>query len=150
MAHLLDNDAPGIVALVTGGTSGIGREVALALVQRGATVVVVGRSQAKRAALLEAAHKLAVEGCLEVILADLSVLSESQRVASHVLSAYARLDLLVHSAGTRHQSRALTPDGVEVNFAANYLNKFVLTERRLEPPLNLRATYERPINIIIG
>ena len=48
----------GRVCLVTGGTSGIGREAALALAGMGATVLVVGRDRARGEAVVAAAHKV--------------------------------------------------------------------------------------------
>ncbi|WP_102126564.1 SDR family NAD(P)-dependent oxidoreductase [Deinococcus planocerae] len=127
------------VALVTGGTSGIGREVALDLARRGTHVFIVGRDQQRAQEVVRRGN-----GLIEFLAADLSRMSEVRRLASEVLSRTQRLDLLVHSAGVHHLSRELTPEGVEVNFAANYLSRFLLTELLLE-----RLQHSAPARIVV-
>lgn len=122
----------GKTALITGGTSGIGREVALTLARHGAEVVIVGRSQEKGAAVIRVTRAQGAAQPMTFIAADLSDMNEVRRVAAQVLNTQGRLDFLVHSAGVHHMERTLTPDGVEYNFAANYLCRFLLTNLLLE------------------
>lgn len=123
---------PDKVALVVGGNSGIGREVALTLAGRGTKVIIVGRSREKGEAVVRAAQEQGAQGPITFMSADLSVMAEVTRVAQQVICAHDRLDLLVHSAGIHHLERTLTPDGVEYNFAVNYLSRFLLTNSLLE------------------
>lgn len=120
------------VALVTGGNSGIGREVALTLAARGAKVIIVGRRREKGEAVIQVAQEQNTSQPMTFISADLSEMTEAKGVARQVLFAHGHLDYLVHSAGVHHMRRTLTPDGVETNFAANYLSRFVLTNLLLE------------------
>jgi 3-oxoacyl-[acyl-carrier protein] reductase len=87
----------GRVALVTGGSRSIGREVALALARAGADVVLVGRDPA---ALGETAEAIAAAGGRsQVETADISVESEVERLAKAVEKTFPAVDILVNNAG---------------------------------------------------
>lgn len=120
----------GKVALVTGGSGGIGRFVAAGLAERGATVIIVGRDEARgRSAVATMAQ---ATGNAHFFRADLSLLSEVRRLTLHLLTNYSRLDLLVHSAGFVAAQRRLTAEGHEINWVTNYLSRFLLTNLLLE------------------
>ena len=68
---------------------------------------------------------------VEFLSADLSLMSETKRLATEVASRWPALDYLVHSAGIVGGYRKLTREGVESNFAINYLSRFALTQRLL-------------------
>jgi len=120
----------GKTALVTGGTSGIGRQVALTLAAQGASVVIVGRDAAKAAAIMRQ------QSGIDFLPADLSEMAQVRALARQFAAGHGALHYLIHSAGIHQNDRALTSDGIEYNFAANYLNKFLLTNllRPLMPP----------------
>ncbi|MEI9813491.1 MAG: SDR family NAD(P)-dependent oxidoreductase [Acidobacteriota bacterium] len=80
------------VALVTGGSSGIGQGIAEALVAAGAKVAITGRNQAK----LEAAAK--AMGA-HPILADSSKEPDAKRAIAEVVAKFGDLDILVNNAG---------------------------------------------------
>lgn len=135
-------DLSGKTALVTGGTSGIGREVALNLARHGAVVVIIGRNKEKGASIVRLARDQG--GDLLFIQADLSEMDQVQRVAAQFHAEQSHLDILVHSAGIHFYERKLTSDGIEYNFAANYLNRFVLTELLLD-----RMRLDTPTRIVV-
>ncbi|TCK22632.1 SDR family oxidoreductase [Pseudonocardia endophytica] len=85
-------DVGGKVAVVTGGTSGIGRMIARGFAEAGATVYVSSR---KADAVAETAAELGVTG----IAADLSTEAECLRLASEVGGREQRVDVLVNNAG---------------------------------------------------
>ena len=87
----------GKVALVTGGTSGIGKTIATALVQAGAKVYVTSR---KAAACNATADELSQFGPCVPLPADISRLEEVRRVADHLAKAETALNILVNNAGT--------------------------------------------------
>jgi len=93
----------GRVAIVTGGTSGIGRQVCLALAQAGATVVVVGRNSARLAAVVaeveagSAACALS-RGALGLKL-DVCREEDMAQMAARTLKHFGRIDILVANAG---------------------------------------------------
>lgn len=124
------------VVVVSGGTSGIGAAAALAMAARGATVTVLGRDASRGRDLIAAGEPL--PGSTRFVPADLSTTAGVREAARNLLAAHERIDVLVHSAGGHLLDRACNADGVEVNFATNYLSKFLLTEL-LRPVLSDRA-----------
>jgi len=88
----------GKVALVTGGSRGIGRATALKLASLGATVVVNYNKNAEEAALVVAAMQEA-GGTGQAIQADVSLPAEAQRLLDETIKNYKRLDILVNNAG---------------------------------------------------
>jgi NAD(P)-dependent dehydrogenase (short-subunit alcohol dehydrogenase family) len=86
------------VALVTGGGTGIGRAVALALAREGFEVVIAGRRQDK----LEEAAKTAEPGGRRItpIAADVTDAASVQGLFAEVRSRFGRLDVLFNNAGT--------------------------------------------------
>ncbi|MBZ5683200.1 MAG: SDR family NAD(P)-dependent oxidoreductase [Acidobacteriia bacterium] len=123
-------------ALVTGGTDGIGRKIALGLVHAGHLVIIVGRDSAKGARVQEELQRTTCASNVVFLAADLSVIRESYRLADEVNARWPKLNYLVHSAGIVRGRWHLTSEGIESNFATNYLNRFALTSLLLP---NLKA-----------
>lgn len=116
------------VILITGATSGIGREAAFALAKQGAHVIVHGRDQAKTEAMkqeiIDATRNLFVDS----IVADLFLLSEVRKVAALINERYAQLDVLINNAGgLMGLQRETTSEGHEKTIALNLLAPFLLT-----------------------
>jgi len=117
----------GKVALITGGTGGIGKAAATALAGLGAEVVVVGRNAERgEVAVAEIREKSGNDG-VSLLLADLSVQAEVRKLAEDFGDRHDRLDVLVNNAGLVLSERNETPDGIEVQFAINHLAPFLLT-----------------------
>jgi NAD(P)-dependent dehydrogenase (short-subunit alcohol dehydrogenase family) len=118
----------GRVAVVTGATSGIGREVALGLARLGARTVVVGRGPGRpsqtAAEIARETQNPNVEG-LEV--SDLAVIAEARSLAATLLDRYPAIHFLVNSAGAYFRRRLVTADGLERTFALNVLAPYILT-----------------------
>src|SRR6185295_4997879 len=87
------SDLKNKVALVTGGSTGIGRAVAAELAARGATVVVTGRN----AATLE--ESASQHPGIRAIVADVTLPEEISRTIEDVRAREGRLDILVNNAG---------------------------------------------------
>jgi retinol dehydrogenase 12 len=117
----------GRTCLVTGATSGIGKETALRLAMLGATVIVVARDAARGEAAGEDIRQRVPAARVDALAADLSDLAQVRRLAGEVLARYDRLDVLVNNAGVITTSRQLTADGLEATFATNHLAPFLLT-----------------------
>lgn len=135
----------GKVCLITGATEGIGRATAQLFASRGARVVIVGREPEKTVSTVERIRRESKNDSVEYLLADLSSMESVRRLASQVIARYDRLDVLVHNAGTFGNERRLSPDGIEVTFAVNYLSRFVLTNLLL--PLLKRSARSRVIHV---
>jgi len=91
-------DLTGKVALVTGGTSGLGRAIALALAQSGATVIVGSREEAKVADTV--AELRAISPGHDGQQLDVGEPASIQPVFDAVIRDHGRLDILVNAAGT--------------------------------------------------
>jgi len=117
----------GKVVLVTGATSGIGLATAAELARRGARVLVHGRTPSKTKAALTALQRETGSSDLIPISGDLSSLAQTYDVATQVLAADRRLDVLINNAGVFMQRRAVTADGLETTFQVNHLAYFLLT-----------------------
>jgi len=91
-------DWQGKVAIVTGGSSGIGEATALALTERGANVVITGRDGAKLARVADRSGA-AKSAAIEPVQADSADPAGSRRVVEAALDRWGRLDLVVNNAG---------------------------------------------------
>ncbi len=117
------------VAVVTGATSGLGREIALEIAARGRAVVVVGRGADRAEAVAKEVGRVTGNPRVEWIgVADLSRPSEVRKLAAEILARYPRVSLLVNNAGAIFRRREVTTDGLERTFALNVLAPFLLTE----------------------
>ena len=121
----------GRVVLVTGGTSGIGRAIASSLAGLGASVVVVGRDQARG---IEVAREIVGASGNEHVSferADLSDLSTVRDIAARIARTHDRLDVLVHNAGVLGRDYQRTDDGLELTVAVHVVGPFLLTQMLL-------------------
>lgn len=112
---------------MTGGTDGIGKEIARGLAIEGVQVIIVGRDATKGCAARDEINQDALEARVHFLRADLSLMHEVQGLADTVSNDFPHLDFLVHCAGAVIGRRILTAEGVETNFAVNYLSRFLLT-----------------------
>ena len=117
----------GKTVLVTGATSGIGEEAALALAKLGAHVVVHGRSAEKGEATLVRIRAEVPDASLEFLQADLASLDAVRAAAQGFLASDRPLDVLLNNAGAMHTTRKVTADGFEMTFGVNHLACFALT-----------------------
>jgi NAD(P)-dependent dehydrogenase (short-subunit alcohol dehydrogenase family) len=116
----------GKVCLITGATSGIGKEAARDLLKRGARVVLLGRN-AKRMEATRAELQEGAEGVAEVVLVDIGSQAQVRRAAQEILGKYPRIDVLINNAGVWMDQRTVTVDGIETTLAVNHLGPFLLT-----------------------
>ncbi|MGE5353651.1 MAG: SDR family NAD(P)-dependent oxidoreductase [Acidobacteriota bacterium] len=107
------------IIIITGGSSGIGAAAAKELREKGANVVITGRSEKTKA--------VAEETGSDHFLVDYTRLSDVRKFALELLEKYPRIDVLVNNAGGIFPDRRITPDGHEMIFQVNYLAAFLLT-----------------------
>lgn len=87
----------GKVAIVTGGGTGIGRGIALALADEGASVVVCGRRLER---IEDTARQIQAKGGIaQAIQADVTAEGDVKRLIEAVFGAFGRIDILVNNAG---------------------------------------------------
>ncbi|MGA1803317.1 oxidoreductase [Rhizobium sp. HT1-10] len=120
----------GLIALVTGATSGIGFETAKALAAAGAEVIVASRNLVKGGEVIAKIREDHPGAAVRFEHLDLSSLASVAELAGRIVDAVPHIDLLINNAGvmaipTRHE----TVDGFEMQLASNYLGHFALTMR---------------------
>jgi NAD(P)-dependent dehydrogenase (short-subunit alcohol dehydrogenase family) len=108
------------VAVITGASSGVGEEAARALSMMGWSIGVVGRDPDRTRAVAED-----VGGRPFVV--DFDSLDDVRSLASELLDAYGRIDVLANNAGGINSERRETPDGFEETVQRNHLAPFLLT-----------------------
>jgi len=134
------------VALVTGGSRGIGRAISLALAAAGATVVVNYRGNAAAADETIAAIS-AAGGKAIAIQADVANGEDVKRLFSEVSSAYGRLDILVNNAGITRDTlmMRMKDEDWDAVLDTNLKSQFLTTRAAISTMV--RARYGRIINI---
>jgi NAD(P)-dependent dehydrogenase (short-subunit alcohol dehydrogenase family) len=133
-------------AVVTGGSGGLGFEIALALAQAGTDVVLAGRDRVLARAALAEIRPLAPGVLVRFESLDLANLASVADFAERLIARNYPIDILVNNAGLRSMGeRRLTVDGFEVHLGTNYLGHFALTARLL--PLLRRSRHARVVQV---
>ena len=122
----------GKTCMITGATAGIGEATAQSLAQMGADVIVVGRRREKCIATVERIKENTGNTSVEYLLADLSSQAQIRTLAEKFQDQHDRLDILLNNAGGFFLWRRESVDGIEMTFALNHLNYFLLTNLLLE------------------
>jgi NAD(P)-dependent dehydrogenase (short-subunit alcohol dehydrogenase family) len=117
----------GKVVLVTGGNTGIGKETAVQLAQKGATVAITSRDATKGAAAAADIEKRGETKEVKVFALDLGSFASVRKCAADVLGAFDRLDVLVNNAGAMLSDQRTTQEGFEMTLGGNHLGTFLLT-----------------------
>lgn len=111
--------------VITGGTDGMGRELARTYASRGDRVVIVGRDATKAATVPGAVF----------LPADLSLVAENRRIIDELNTRFPAVDALVLCARYFRASRLQTPEGIEAVFALDYLSRYLLSHGLTDPGL---------------
>ena len=129
-------DLSGQTVVVTGGTTGLGRETATALAQAGAHVVITARTR----------EKAEQAGPWDHVLLDLTDLDSVRAAAADLPD---RVDVLVNNAGVMYTPFERTKQGFELQLGTNHIGHFVLTNA-VEPSrvVNLSSGGHRASDII--
>jgi uncharacterized oxidoreductase len=136
----------GNTVLITGGSSGIGLEIAKNLVNNGNTVIICGRSLEK----LESAKK--VSPSLNIFQCDISVKIECDRLFKFINASFPECNILINNAAVVHKTSFLSDEQMvsktELEIHTNYLAPVILTKLFL--PLLELNTGSKVIYITTG
>jgi NAD(P)-dependent dehydrogenase (short-subunit alcohol dehydrogenase family) len=122
-----EDSMKGKIVLITGATSGIGKETALGLAKMGATVVLVGRSREKLDRVAGDIASATGNRTIDTMICDLTSMENVRKLASEFKQKYKRLDVLINNAGEIVNERRTTVDGFEYTLALDHLSHFLLT-----------------------
>ena len=119
------------VALITGGTSGIGEATALLFAKEGAEVAITGRNRQRGSAVLQRIEEVG-SGAI-FLQADVSSAGECRRAVDETMEAFGRLDILFNNAGVFYPHTAIEcsekewDDQIDINLKGTFLmSKFAL------------------------
>jgi NAD(P)-dependent dehydrogenase (short-subunit alcohol dehydrogenase family) len=132
------------IALITGATSGIGKEIALGLARAGFTLLIPCRNKQKGQTALEQL-KNAGANSVELFIVDLSSQESIHLLAKEIHVRVPHLDLLINNAGSVFTQRRMSVDNIEMTLATNYLGPFLLTQLMID--LLKNSSNPRVINI---
>ncbi len=138
------------VCIITGATSGIGKEAAKSLVQSGLTVILACRNIDKAEQLCAKFSDETGNPDVFAIEFDLSSFRSIDAFCEKFLSRFNRLDVLINNAGVICDRPQKTKQGFEMTMGVNYIGTYYLTEKLL--PILKSTKYSRIVNVtsIVG
>ncbi|OLL24330.1 putative oxidoreductase [Neolecta irregularis DAH-3] len=131
-------DLSGKIALVTGGNTGIGYITCLELVRHNAKVYLGARNKDRAQEAIKQLKNQVPTAQVEWLSLDLGDLNRVEEAASNFKKKESRLHLLINNAGIMATPYETNKDGIEIQFATNYIGHFFLTHLLL-PTLSLTA-----------
>ena len=113
----MDLELTGKIAIVTGGSDGIGKAAATSMAREGARVAIVARTQEKLDNAV-AEIKAETDGVVIGVAADVSVESDVQAMVARVVDEFGGVDILVNNAGTSSATtlELMTDEDLRVDF----------------------------------
>lgn len=141
-------DLSGKVILITGGTTGLGKESARALGAVGARVIITARTKEKGQAAVAELTERVPDGKFSFEVLELGSLESVRSCADRLLDSLDRLDVVIANAGIMAVPFGTTEDGFELQFGTNHLGHFVLVNRLV--PLLTRSAPSRLVVLSSG
>lgn len=135
----------GKLAVVTGASSGIGKEIARGLALQGADVILACRNLSKAEVARQEILGSVPQAKLSILQLDLGRLAATRAFAKAFLEKYSRLDILVNNAGGWTTTRETGPDGIEQTWMTNVVAPNLLTQLLL--PALTAAGKARIVNV---
>lgn len=121
------SDQTGKIVVITGATSGLGKEAAIQMAGKNATVVLAVRNVEKAEKVREEILSKHPQSDIKVMHLDLGSLSSIKKFARDVMNNFERLDILINNAGVMMCPYSKTEDGFEIQMGTNHLGNFALT-----------------------
>ena len=140
----------GKVAIVTGASRGIGRGIAMALAEAGATVIGAARDLAKLEAV--AAEIVAAGGKAQAAVVDVASRESIESLISATVAGHGRIDVLVNNAGITRDNLLLRMKQAEWDdvIATNLTSVFTSTQAVMKPMLKQRGGSIINIGSVVG
>lgn len=120
------------IVLITGATSGIGKETALALAKQGYNINFTSRDKTKGEQTVKEIIASTENSNVKYFDCDLSSFESIKKFSDEFKKQYNVIDILINNAGVWENQRRLTKDGIEMTFGVNHLAPFLLTKLLLD------------------
>ncbi len=134
--------------VVTGASTGLGYATAQELGRRGAKLTLVMRNREKAKHAVDALREETGNKQIGYELADLSLMSDVDKLVARLLKKGAAIDVLINNAGALYNDWDKTPEDIEQSHALLLLSPYRLTLGL--KPLLLKAGQSRVINVVSG
>ncbi|CAH1245858.1 DHRS12 [Branchiostoma lanceolatum] len=144
----LQVDVTGRTFLITGANSGIGKATAEEVAKRGGTVHLVCRNPSRGEEALKDIRETTGSQLVHLHILDMAQPRQVADFASRFCQEQDRLNVLVNNAGCMINTREVSADGLEGNFATNTLGTYILTTGLL--PLLSKSEHPRVITVSSG
>jgi NAD(P)-dependent dehydrogenase (short-subunit alcohol dehydrogenase family) len=136
------------IIVITGATSGIGKETAIGLAKLGATIVMTTRDDARGKEIKNEIIKTTGNKSIDVFHCDLASFESIRNFCTKFKTKYNQLHVLINNAGTWDFKRRESKDSIENIFATNYLAPFLMTNLLLD--VIQKSKPARIINVTSG
>ena len=120
-------DQTGKTIIITGATSGLGKEATKVLAQKNALVIMAVRNTEKGENVRKEILQENPKGTISVKELDLSSLSSIRRFAETINKEFETIDVLINNAGVMMCPYSTTEDGLEIQMGTNHFGHFALT-----------------------
>lgn len=132
------------IVVITGGTSGIGKEIALSLLEKGMTVVITGRNYQKiKCGVFIDKEKW--NNKINFIACDFSTFASVKTCADQISKKYKRIDVQINNIGSYKRQKETTIDNNDYLTQVNYFSMFYFTS--LVQPLLIKSKRSKIINV---
>lgn len=137
-------DLKGDVAVITGASSGLGRQIALGFAERGANLVLLARREDR---LLKVKDEIGGKVLVLAIKCDVTKTSDIEKASSLVMEVFGKVDILVNCAGASRDSGILDMNDEDWNFTIDADLTSVFKVTRSFASIMKKNSYGRIINI---
>ena len=140
-------DLTGKVVVVTGPTSGLGKECVRILAPTGAQLILVARNKEKCEDVISSIRNICTGPEPVCVVAEMGDLASVGKAAREIATRFPQIFAVVHNAGALLNSREVSPQGIEQTVASHVLGPHLLTTVLLP---NLVATQGRVVTVSSG
>lgn len=134
-----------IHTLITGGNAGIGKATAIALAQKGHTIIIACRNEAKARQAVADIKSSTNRDAVHYLVCDLASFASIKTCATNYRQQFGQLDVLVNNAGLITDELQFTKEGLEMQIGVNHFGHFLLTQQLMD--LLEKAPQARIVNV---